>query len=695
MKGFPDIKKIVFSTALLAGIPAITIALLLPSIGSEYTLSIETPDKFMRSYVYSDLNSDSISELIYTAKGTPYFYIAVKDYNLRFYDQWNLQDSLNDNLSEIFFGNYDHDKFKEIYVFTHKRDSLFLNINEFIENQGTKLERIFITKIGYIKGEVTSVLYPIGFYDTDGDGADELYFGITTGFSPDPRRVYYYNIVHKTLVSSQYTGTICLFPKMIDVDGDKRPEIFGRLSASGNFGSKVPFSDSSTWFMVFNDKLKFKFPPEEFRGYVNSLEINTFNKDTGKLFILSHWAGGTDTTVLKSRVMIASPEGKLLKYRLFSDFGITRFQGLFVTHYDQSDKFCIISQNIIELDNNLDLIRKVDLPFHTSFTTYQTDLNSDNEDEFLFYSEDEEKIAVYSAGLTKLTTVNFKAPPGGWQFSDYLSPEHKHKLFLNTGNNGYFLSLGKNYFYFLGYLIYPGIYVFFFFFIVLIKRINTFQVVEKESLKHRLISLQLKGIKAQLDPHFTFNTLNSIASLIYLEDRQTAYDYMNKFTQLLRGMLNDAERIYRSVAEEVEFVTTYLDLEKLRFGDRFDYVIEIGEDVSQKELVPKLVLQTFAENAVKHGLMPLASGGIILIKAEKENDYLKLTIEDNGVGRKKAGEKNASTGKGIKLTAEFYSILNQINKKSITHSITDLYNDHGDANGTRVEVCVPVISEIQ
>ncbi|MBK7713420.1 MAG: histidine kinase [Bacteroidales bacterium] len=77
----------------------------------------------------------------------------------------------------------------------------------------------------------------------------------------------------------------------------------------------------------------------------------------------------------------------------------------------------------------------------------------------------------------------------------------------------------------------------------------------KEDLNNRLINLQLQGIKSQLDPHFTFNTLNSIASLIYLEDRHTAYDYMRKFTQLLRCMLNDAEKIYRNLGDELEFVT--------------------------------------------------------------------------------------------------------------------------------------------
>jgi sensor histidine kinase YesM len=200
----------------------------------------------------------------------------------------------------------------------------------------------------------------------------------------------------------------------------------------------------------------------------------------------------------------------------------------------------------------------------------------------------------------------------------------------------------------------------------------------------------LQGIKSQLDPHFTFNTLNSIASLVYLEDRELAYDYMNKFTQLLRGLINDAERIYRSLAEELEFVITYLDLEKLRFGDRFNYEISIDGNVNQREQVPKLVLHTFAENAIKHGIMSRPEGGFLMIKAVRDNNYLILSVEDNGIGRAKAEGQSTSTGRGLRLTGEFYDILNQINKKPIKHFIIDLHNDTGESVGTRVEVWVPV-----
>lgn len=686
----PVLKKIVYSSGFLAVLPAILIMVFLHPLLSKYTLLVESEGTHSGQIWYSDLNSDSISETIYTGKGLPYYFIGVRDYNDHLFDQWNLKDSLSSHVSDIFFGDYDHNWSKEIYIFTYRGDSLFLNVNEILKPNGTRLDRIFITKIGFINGEVTSVLSPVGFFDENGDGKDELYFEISTGFRSDPRRVYYIDLVSKILKSSQFTGMICLNPKMKDIDGDKRPEIFGTSSASGNFGKSVPYSDSSTWFMVFNDMLKFEFPPVEFPGYLNNLEVNGYRNGSFRGYVLSHMHQGVDTTVLRPQIIMASSGGKQVSSHLYSDLGLSGFIWSYVIESDKPDKIYLLNDKFLELNGKLELIRTVDLPFRSKIVPFQMDLNGDGKDEFILYSAAEEKLVVYSQDLHKLTENKLKTPDSIWKFSDYLSKDHEYKVYFNSGTSGYFLRLTSNKYCFLGYLFYPGIYLIFLLFIILIKKINTLQVVQKESLNRRLVTLQLQGIKSQLDPHFTFNTLNSIASLIYLEDRELAYDYMNKFTQLLRGLINDAERIYRSLGEEIEFVTTYLDLEKLRFGDRFNYEIIIEENINQRAQVPKLVLHTFAENAIKHGIMSRVEGGILKIKAAKDNNYLILTVEDNGIGRAKAEGQSTSTGKGLKLTSEFYDILNQINKKPIKLFIIDLHNDAGDSTGTRVEVWVPV-----
>jgi LytS/YehU family sensor histidine kinase len=214
--------------------------------------------------------------------------------------------------------------------------------------------------------------------------------------------------------------------------------------------------------------------------------------------------------------------------------------------------------------------------------------------------------------------------------------------------------------------------------------------VNREIIDLNLKSIHLQGLKSQLDPHFIFNILNTVASLIYLDDREKAYDYMIKFTQLLRGIFNDSEDIYRSLGDELELVNTYLELEKLRFGEKLIYNINIGENVTQKEQVPKFVIQTFAENSVNYGILPLTGQGVLNITIKREADYLKLAIDDNGVKRSLTGGLGRTAAKRLNLTNEIFRILNQMNEKQLEYKISDIISDDKTPAGTRVEVWVPL-----
>lgn len=685
-------RKIILSNWFLALFPTLVISFFLTAPGLQYKIEVENYGKDLLSYQFVDLDSDGITECVKAGKGYPYYHVLVMDNEFRIFDQWNFKDTLYIANSELFFGNYDNDRYKEIYAFTFKDDSLFLNINEFLDPSGLKSDRLFITTIGIVNNTVTSNTNFAGFYDVTGDGFKELYFSIQSGFGLQPRLLYYYDIVHNKLKSSKFTGVMFQYPEFVDADGDNKPEIFGLIVASGNYKTPTPFTDRSSWLMVFDENLNFEFPPVEFPGMTNSLTTYSFKTENASEYILSHNTGSADTSVLKPRIMVYSLSGKILGEMPYSDMGFGRFCYSKVLNTKQGSRIFVFDKDIIELDGNLKVLNKIKSPLKPFYFTNLLDFNSDGLEELVLFSEKEERMILLNSSLRKIAETHLKASGADMKFTHSVAAKGNERILLTTSSESYFLELQKKNLFFLGYLEYPGTYLLCLLFILLIRRINTFQVVEKESLKQRLVSLQLKGIKAQLDPHFTFNTLNSVASLIYLEDRQSAYDYMNKFTQLLRVMLNDAEKIYRSLGEEIEFVTTYLDLEKLRFGDKFNYSIDIGEEVNQKDLVPKLVLQTFAENSIKHGLMPRADGGLLKISAKKEGSYLKLTVEDNGIGRSGSAGMSSSTGKGLKLTDEFYDILNQINKVPIKHSIIDLYDEYGNPSGTRAEVWVPLIN---
>lgn len=693
MKSGQFLKKILYSSVFLAGIPALLLIVLLHPLGAKYSVSVNNIAYFDGQIAYSDLNGDSLTEIVEAYQSIPFYSISAFDRKKRYFDQWNVSDHVDPHLSNVFFGNFDHDKFREVYIFTYKGDSLFLNVNEILDKGGFRLKRLFVTNISVLEGKVTSNIGKTGFYDDDKDGCDELYFTISSGFSKDPRRAYRINLVSKEVISSRYTGTIILDPSLEDADNDSVPEMFGQSTASGNFGSSVPYSDSSSWFMVFNDKLEFKFPPVAFSGFANALFVNSFFDGKHPRFLLTHLRNGADTSIMPSQLMTFSTDGKLIKRKIMRDIGLDRNVWTFISKRDslhKSDRIFLVKDRIAELDTNLNIIRSVSLQIKTPLNVYYYDLENDGKKEFILYNENDEKLMIYDENLEKLIENKISLPGSTWTLSKYIGDDHIPLTYLTAGNAVYHLNLKRNQYSFLGYLESAGLYLVVLLFIILIKRINTLQIVQKESLNRRLVTLQLQGIKSQLDPHFTFNTLNSIASLIYIDDRQLAYDYMNKFTHLMRGLINDAERIYRSLSEEIEFVVTYLELEKLRFGDKFNYEIYIGEGVTQLEQVPKMVLQTFAENSIKHGIMSLNEGGMLKISANLDKSYLILSVEDNGIGRDRSAGQSTSTGKGLRLTKEFYDILNQLNKRPIHYYIIDLFNNSDEPCGTRVEIWVPV-----
>jgi sensor histidine kinase YesM len=135
----------------------------------------------------------------------------------------------------------------------------------------------------------------------------------------------------------------------------------------------------------------------------------------------------------------------------------------------------------------------------------------------------------------------------------------------------------------------------------------------------------------------------------------------------------------------LDFCDNYLLLEKMRFKDRFNYKISVAEVIDKNYLIPKLLIQIHAENALKHGLATLESGGIILINVENVDGGILIEISDNGIGREKAkNQAKQSTGKGLEIMNELYTIYNKYYNEKVSSQINDLYDINGNACGTKV-----------
>jgi len=183
------------------------------------------------------------------------------------------------------------------------------------------------------------------------------------------------------------------------------------------------------------------------------------------------------------------------------------------------------------------------------------------------------------------------------------------------------------------------------------------RIKELEQQK-KMIDLEMQMMRAQINPHFIFNTLNAIKQMIYDNDIRQANHYLDKFSDLLRTTLYTRQDAMIPLHQELEYLSQYLALEKLRFGDQFTYQVIAEDHVEMQDiLIPAMILQPVAENAVKHGIRKLRHRkGIILIRISLQQQRCRIEIIDNGPG---FTDELPTGGKGLEITrkrAEWHGI---------------------------------------
>jgi sensor histidine kinase YesM len=206
------------------------------------------------------------------------------------------------------------------------------------------------------------------------------------------------------------------------------------------------------------------------------------------------------------------------------------------------------------------------------------------------------------------------------------------------------------------------------------------------------MNLKLKALRAQMNPHFTFNVMTSIQHFIINKDEESAIRYLSKFSKLMRAILNNSERNQIRIAEEIKVIELYLELEAMRFEDKFDYEILVDPAIDpENDEIPSMLIQPYIENAVKHGITPLKRRGRITVTISKSDDMIKCSIEDNGVGTAyKSQTEPEHQSFGSAITEERLAAMNALNNSRLSARITDLYDAAGEPCGTRVEIFIPL-----
>nr|WP_299070968.1 tetratricopeptide repeat protein [uncultured Allomuricauda sp.] len=221
------------------------------------------------------------------------------------------------------------------------------------------------------------------------------------------------------------------------------------------------------------------------------------------------------------------------------------------------------------------------------------------------------------------------------------------------------------------------------------------EALNKAELSKELQTLEMKALRAQMNPHFLFNSLNSINTMILSDETESASKYLSKFSKLVRLLLENSEQPKVSLKDEIDLLKAYIQLEAIRFNNKMDYTIEVDPEIDQEStFLPSMVLQPFVENAIWHGLLHKNQKGLLTIEIKESVDNLLCSIIDNGVGREKSltlkkegGLKKKSMG--IKITTDRLKLLTQQKIKDVI-SIIDLKDNDNNPLGTQVNIQIPL-----
>lgn len=219
------------------------------------------------------------------------------------------------------------------------------------------------------------------------------------------------------------------------------------------------------------------------------------------------------------------------------------------------------------------------------------------------------------------------------------------------------------------------------------------QLLEFEKSK---LEYEQQALRAQMNPHFIFNAINSIQKYILSKNEREAYDYLAKFAKLIRIVLNNSREKSLMLQQELEMINLYVELEQIRFSNKFEFKIDVDESVNDDDMmVPAMLIQPYVENAIWHGLMNLPKDrkGILKLSVSHTEKSLKIVIEDNGIGRAKAKQfksEDKHRSVGMALTEQRLMMINQMEEyEKAKVEVTDLC-ENDRASGTRVEITLLV-----
>lgn len=636
---------------------------------------------------YQDLNNDNNSEKItcYENNDLGNASFEIHSPNGDLIDQWNFP-SKHSNNYKLWFFDVNNDGFKEIYLITQIKDSLFLNIEEPFVKDGIHRNNILIDIIKEYNNKFNIFTDMYGVEDINSNGEKEVFFVLNRGYSGNPRSIYKYNLTEDKIYKSPHLTNHSHISKIIDFDNDDSKEIILRSYSAGNKIDSIytKRSDYSSWFMILNHDLNFRFEPIEFKSEFSSVQTIPF-KSENEYKILS--LINSQQEKYPDKLYVFSNRGVLIKERELSPGHYSIFPD------SNKNEFVLLNRNngLVQA-YNYSLNKMPSVFIEPQSTIFNVDFDKNGETEWLVKSADRNKIAIYRNGFKY--PVAFQIPNNSKDqlyFGLKQVGKNENELYFQKGNYYYVYKYGKNPMYIFKYLIYLGIFLLVLSLVWLIRKGQLIKMEKKRAIENEISELQIKTIKNQVDPHFVFNAVNTISEMMLTDNKMEADRFINKFSKLMRETLQKSDKISTTLQEEIDYVENYIKLQQIRFNNSFDYQIDKDSIIEYQTKVPNHVLYSYVENAIKHGLSGKLKNGMLIITTKSQANNILLTVEDNGEGidRSKNNKMN-STGSGIKIMEKMYDLYSKLYQKKISHKMTELVDDRGNKVGIRVEIKISI-----
>lgn len=686
------------SALTLAVFPASIMIFMLPDMVSKYILELEQAynretDKLLTFYedLDNDGNKEKIDFLDYKGRFASCIY-SEEDASVR--RQMNLYGHIpkQENLNFPIYNDINNDGIKEIFLFTQKEDSLFLNAID-ITSLEVILNGRFVSKIGLGTGAQDFVLRPIINHDNNDDGIAEMYFLLNGGYALYPRKLMAYDYANDIFLSSINTGSQHFVTAIENENNEFALMSTGRATDNCPSDYPYPYLDSCSWIFGFNDRLDLLFEPIPFKGIASSISGPMQINNEYHYYVLNeggeHQGNSFIALNLEGQILRKKSTSKLVLYDKISPIQRSS-ETHFLSRGTENNIFKVYEYNGDKMqfetnDFTKHLPADIIVPFSLE-NGISAHIAIDYETKEAKFLEEMDQVIPFNKVLY------IKA------YNLYIQTkriEEGHILLLTDKDFLYTYLLTKNPFYRLRYLLFILIYVLNFLFITLIQFLYQRRARNKAKLQKKIASLQLQLVNAQLDPHFTFNALNTVSAKILKGERFEAYDLMISFSNLMRSAMLFSENESWSLDEELNFTKDYLSLMKVRFADSFLFNIEVDEQIDMSNIaIPRLLVQNFAENAIKHAFTLIDYTGLLTILVKKVGQTIMILITDNGIGREKAeritNESSQKSGKGIKLNGQQIEIYNKLFKTNIQFEIRDLH-DGIKTLGTQIFISIPTI----